>query len=217
MAAPRRTDIVVTMNPPPTEPSPGNIDPWRDLALSYLAGQLRDRAPKTLGQAIHFPWSPLEGEGTTVIFPFRAKHGDEAEADYYVVVGRTEPNYYPAYGLSPEDAFHLHLGTRFMLVLGVAQRFPRAEDDFDMHRDARMIVDRVAPGEPIEALSLEASFDVEGQLHAVLRCRIRDAAVYIMAAHAPMGFSTHSHLPPQVAYRIHIGRALLHEAKPPDE
>lgn len=217
MATPRRTDIVVAMNPPPAESSPDNIDSWRELALSYLAGQLRDDAPKSLGQPTLFPWSPLEGEGTIVIFPFRALHGAAADEDYYVVVGRTEPNYYPAYGLSPEDAFHLHLGTRFMLVLGVAQRSPRPEDDFDMHRDARMIVDRVAPGEPIEDLSLEAAFDVEGQLHAVLRCRIRGAAVYIMAAHAPMGFSTHSELPPQVAYRIHIGRALLHEPKPADE
>lgn len=205
------------MRPPEAPPSPENQDAWRSYALHYLRDQLRADAPAVLGDAHLFPASPLDGEGAVFVFPFSARHGSALDHDYYVVVGRTEPNYYPAYGLTPQEAFELHLGTRFMLVLGVAQRPPAPEDDFDMNRDARLIVDRVAPGVPIEDLALVASFDVEGLLHAVLKCRIKDTDAYIMAASAPMGFCTRTDLPPQVAYRLHIGHALRREPKPADD
>ncbi len=205
------------MRPPEAPPSPDTQDAWRAYALHYLREQLRSDAPTALGDAHFFPVSPLEGEGAAVIFPFMARHGAALDPNYFVVVGSTEPNYYPAYGLTPQEAFELHLGTRFMLVMAVAQRPPVPEDDFDMNRDARLIVDRVAPGVPIERLALAASFDVDGSLHAVLKCRIKDTDAYIMAASAPMGFSTRTDLPPQVAYRLHIGPALRREPKPAEE
>lgn len=205
------------MDRPAQPPLPENLDTWVAYALDYLQTQLREDAPKELGRGTIFGLNPLDGEGPIVVFPFLSERGTSADRNYHVVVGMTEPNYYPAYGLDAEEAFCLHLGTRFMLVMQVAQRSRTPEDDFDPQREARLLVDRVAPGEPIEELTVAACFDVEGQLHAVLKCRIRGTDAYLMAGDAPHGFSTHTHLPPQVAYRIHLGRALRAEPRPKDE
>lgn len=205
------------MDRPASAPNAENLSAWAALALAYLREQLGERAPDVLGVGRIFDANPLEGEGPVAVFPFDLQHIGEGDRGHFVVIGRTEPNYYPAYGLDAEDIFHLHLGTRFMLVMQVAQRSPQPEDDFDPQREARAIVDRVAPQAKIEELSVAACFDVEGQLHAVLKCRIDGTDAYLMAGEAPRGFSTDVCLPPQVAYRIHLGRVLLAEPKPADE
>lgn len=185
-------------------------------AIEYLKVQLGASAPQSLDPGTVFPDSPLDGEGKTAIFPFECNHGASQDRRYFVVVGNTQPNYYPAYGLSIEEAFELHLGTRFMLVIGVAQRFPTADDDFDIQREARRVVDRIAPNIPIEDLELATSFDVDGRLHAVLRCQIAGRPVYVMAGETPPGFVEKVQLPPQVAYRMHIGHVLRNEPTPED-
>lgn len=205
------------MDAPPSPPNPKNLDAWASYALQYLKEQLREDAPRSLGPGSVFPNSPLDGEGAVVIFPFESKHGAAADPNYYVAVGASQANYYPAYGLSVQEAYELHLGTRFMLVMGVAQRPPRPEDEFELEREARRVVERVAPDATLADLELAASFDVEGQLHAVIKCHVAGKPVYIMAADAPMGFSLKTDLPAPVAYRLHIGHALRHEPEPRDD
>lgn len=208
-------DVMKSPPKPPAEPPhAANLAEWKAYALAYLGVQLGADAPSDLSPPQVFPISPLEGEGPVAIFPFRARRGASIEQDYFVAVGMTTPNYYPSYERSTDEAFSLHLGTRFMLVMGVAQRQPPTSVEFDIEKNARMIVDRVQPGAPIEDLALAAAFDVEGQLHAVLKCRVAGTPVYIMAGDAPMGFSTHVDLPPQAAYRIHLGQALRLEPSP---
>lgn len=206
------------MMPPDAPPDSENLHEWEAYALSYLAEQLREAVPSSLASPVVFPRSPLEGEGATVLFEFRACRGGGDEEDYYVVVGRTEPNYYLRQNLTAEEAFELHLGTRFMLEMGVAQvaRAP-ATTPYHPAEDARNIVDRVAPGATIDDLEVAAAFDVGGQTHAVLRCRLEGEPVYIMARDAPPGFSRRTDLSPHVAYRLHIGHVLRREPKPKEE
>lgn len=211
------------MKPPSLPPGNQNLDEWRDYALAYLAEQLRSAAPPAVVDPVLFPRSPLEGEGPTVLFGFTADRSGSGEEPYHVFVGKTEPNYYPAFNLSAEEAFDLHLGTRFMLVMGVALldessagQLPgrSSERAYDAAADARGIVDRVSPGAAIEDLTTAALFDVDGEIHAVLRCRVADEPVYIMGRDAPPGFSRRVDLPAQVVFRLHLGHVLRQEPKP---
>ncbi len=204
------------MPQPPVPPDRKSWSAWRDYALEYLRSQLGQAAPMELGEPAFLERSPLAGEGPLVVFPFRAALDGRHLEEYRVVVGCTEPNYYPAYNLSPEETLDLHLGTRFMLVLGVAQ-YRRADDAYDPMQDAQSIVARVAPGRPIEDLSIAAAFAVDEQVHTVLRCRIDGTPVYIMARDAPWGFCERADLPPQVAYRLHLGQVLRREPSPRDD
>ena len=211
------------MTPLPAKPPhDDNIHEWKDYALGYLSEQLRKAAPSVLAKPVVFPRSPLDGEGATVIFEFAADRADRGEAPYFVVVGQTESNYYPRYDLHAEEAFELHLGTRFMLVMGVAQVDGAAQSNqetkpYDPEEDVRRIVSRVAPDKPVDAIETAATFDVDGQLHTVLRGTIAGEAVYIMGRDAPPGFSRRVDLPPQVAYRLHIGHVLRLEPDHEDE
>jgi len=204
------------MSRPSAPPDRESLPAWRDHALEYLRSQLGGAAPSELGEPAFLERSPLAGEGAMVVFPFRAAVDGRHEEEYRVVVGRTEPNYYPGYNLSLEETFDLHLGTRFMLVLGVAQ-YRCADDSYDPLEDARSIVARVAPGRPIEDLDIAAAFAVDDQVHTVLRCRIDGTPVYIMARDAPLGFNERTDLPPQVAYRLHLGQVLRREPNPADD
>lgn len=210
------------MRPPDQPPADPNLDQWETYALAYLCEQLREAAPKALSKAVLFPHSPLEGEGAVVAYEFTSKRAGPEEQRYFVVVGKTEPNYYPAHNLPVEDAFDLHLGTRFMLVMGVARvdeaDAPReVEAAYDPVADARSIVDRVAPDAPIEEVTVAATFDVGGELHAVLGARVAGEQVYIMARDAPPGFSRRVDLPVQVVYRLHIGHVLRTEPTPGED
>lgn len=205
------------MNDADPSPNPAKIAAWRSQAVEYLREQLGNDAPMTLDEPIVFPRSPLDGDGPTAVFEFTSARGGGESRRYYAVAGETEPNYYPAEDLTPEEAFELHLGTRFMLVLGVAQipdAQALADDTYDIRRDAEEIVGRVNVKGSADDLQLAAMFDVEGQKHAVLRCRIAGRSVYIMGRDAPQGFSTKTHLAPHVAYRLHIGHVLRREARP---
>lgn len=194
-----------------------DLSAWSAVALKYLRDQLASDAPASLTNGKLFPNSPLEGEGFTVLFAFQSKRGSPDDTNFYVAVGPTHANYYPAYGLSPDEAYDLHLGTRFMLVMSIAQRGPAPDDDFEIQREARRVVERIAPQAVIDDLELAASFDLDGQFHAVLLCKMAGKPVYIFAGDAPMGFCEKTSLPPAVAYRMHLGHVLRHEAKPEDE
>ncbi len=203
--------------PPPHPPTIDDLEPWRQFALEYLRAELKGASPDRLGGPHLCTESPLEGEGAIVAFSFVADFGVGDAQRHWVVVGRTEANYYPDYELEPGDVFCLHWGTRFMSVLGVPRIDDNAGDDYDASNDAREILDRIAPGKPIEAVETPVTFDVEGQKHAVLRCRLDDESIYIFGRDAPPGFSRRINLPPHVAYRIHLGRVLMREPNPEND
>ena len=226
------------MPAPNHPPDASNTADWTAFALEYLAPQLRDHAPDSLGPSTLFPRSPLEGDGPCLVFPFAADRTGHGLENHYVVVGVTEPNYYPAYGLDPEDAFSLHVGTRFMLVMQIAQIPVGSEavspggagvspggaaispggegvsPAYDALQDARGIVDRIAPDAKLEDVSIAASFDVDGAIHTVLSATLNGERIYIMGRDAPPGFCRRADLPPQVAYRLHLGEVLRAEPDP---
>ncbi|MFO0974567.1 MAG: hypothetical protein U1A27_14175 [Phycisphaerae bacterium] len=90
----------------------------------------------------------------------------------HVVVGRTAANHYPLWGLSAAEAFQLHVGTRFMLEVGVSQLAAEQAGEFDTGAAQCGLVAQVAPGEPVSDASVAATFAVGDEQHAVCRCRI---------------------------------------------
>ncbi len=206
--------------PPADPPSEASRGDWEHYAIKFLRAHFAEATTAQFDASSFYADSPLEGEGAIAIFRFHADRADRGPAPYYVAVGRTEPNYYDATGLDFDDAFALHLGTRFMLALSVAQVHESADapaadaEPYDLLRDARRIVDRVAPEAPLEDVSLAALFDVAGARHAVIRARIAGTPVYIMGRDAPIGFSERTDLAAPVAYRIHLGHVLRMEPDP---
>lgn len=208
----------MSTTPPP--PAAENLDWWQDHALDFLRDHFREATPTTLGEHQLFPTSPLDGDGATFIFRFSADRSGKGLENYIVAVGQTEPNYYADEGYEFEDAFDLHLGTRFMLVLGVAQVHEpdiiTGPDDkpYDVEKDARHIVNRVSPDARLDKIELAALFDVAGQYFAVIRLLLDGQPVYVMGRDAPFGFSNRADLAPQVVLRLHLGRALQLEPDP---
>lgn len=202
---------------PAQSTDPRQADAWRGEALRFLQNQLRDRAPTVLDGPWMFDVSPLEGEGPTVLFQFRTALADRPAEPHWVAVGRTEPNYYPGAGLDVETAYALHLGTRFMLTMGIGAARSERLATLDPIAAVRLHLDRIAPGTPIEDVRVAAAFELDDQLHAVIACRIGGQAAYVFAADAPPGFSTQVALAPHLAYRIHLGRVLLSEPAPDEE
>ncbi len=185
--------------------------------MEYLRSELREAAPTELADPALYPLSPLEGESASVIFEFRTSRAGETPERYAVVVGETEPNYYAVGDLTPDEIFELHLGTRFMLVMGVSQIPPGQPDDdsnYDVRKDAELIVQRAVTNARLEDVSIAAMFNVDGEKHAVIKALVNGRAVYIMGRDAPMGFSTRTEFAPHIAYRLHIGHVLRREADP---
>ncbi len=201
-------------------PSAETIDWWHDRALDFLRDHFRETTPARLGEYQIFDRSPLDGDGATIVFRFSADRAGAGAENFIAVVGQTEPNYYPDEGFAFDEAFELHLGTRFMLTLGVAQvreaDEPVANDDqpYDVEKDVRLIVNRVSPDAKIDRVELAALFDVGGQFFAVIRCLLDGQPVYVMGRDAPFGFSMRTDLAPQVVFRLHLGRVLRLEPDP---
>lgn len=195
-------------------PDGASLDAWRAYALAYLAEALRESAPNALGSATIFSRSPLEGEGAVVVFEFEAERSSLDAKRFYAVVGRTEPNYYPAYDLTSDEAFSLHLGTRFMLVLGIGQAAAERVATFDASAAAKAVVERVSPELTIRDARVAAAFDVDGELHAIVFCDIEGREAFVISGDAPPGIYERVTLPPQVVYRMHLGQVLRNEPDP---
>lgn len=182
------------------------------LAFDYLAQTLGARAPGVLTLKASYGGKPLEGEGRIALFAFEA---DLSAADsnlHWVAAGETTANYYPDWGLSADEMYSVHLGTRFMLVMGVSQLPPSAMPE---QAEIRIAVDelftRIAPGESVEIIEPAALFGVEDERHLVLRLRIANEEVYALTMDCPAGIYRDTHLAPQVVYRRHLGHLIRRE------
>lgn len=185
----------------------------QQLAHDYLVQALGPDAPTQLTVLGQFDENPLEGEGAVTVFSFEASiRGAELQA-YHVVAGETPANYYPAYNLTPEEIYSLHLGTRFMLVLEVGL-LPLGELPPGVEAEMIETLGRVAPREPVTDFELSAVFAVEDQKHAVARCRIGGEAVYVLGGDLPLGIYRQIYLPLQVVYRLHLGNVIRREESP---
>ena len=197
-----------------------SIEALEAAAVAYLRQQLGDRAPQELRLEGQFDERPLDGEGPTALFSFDldpAADGGGANAAttksrHYVAVGQTEPNFLPAYGLDPDDAYSLHIGTRFMLemqvqVVDAAYEPPGAREAMEVFAQA------YGGGGRPENAELATLFRCEETYFAVYRLTIGGEDVFCMGAGCPPGFYRMTQHPPQVALRVHLGKLIRAEKK----
>jgi hypothetical protein len=199
--------------------NPSVIREQEQRAIAYLRDRLAERAPDYVRLEGEYDERPLDGEGRTFLFSFDLAPGPgmaECELSpqqrrHYVAVGETEPNYFPSYGLHADDAYSFHVGTRFMLVMGVQ----RVDNTLEPP-GARAALDRfvagyaqgAAPG-PIELAGL---FRSDEDYFAVYRLEIAGRAYYCLGADCPPGFYPLTQHPPQTTLRLHLGKVIRSEA-----
>jgi len=182
------------------------------MAREYLNREFGAETPSTLQAVATFEQHPLEGEGPVTLFSFTASRDGNRPEDFHVIAGETKPNYYTDWGLSPDDLYSVHIGTRFMLVLEVGQ-LPLEELPSGLEEEIALLLGSVAPDEPIADFRPVAAFDMEGQRHAVCRLRLADEELYVLGGDLPLGIYRRVDLPPHVIYRLHLGKLIrLEEA-----
>lgn len=191
-------------------------------ALQFLSQQLGPRAPQNVGPPTHFDEQPLEGEGPTAVLSFDLQPANSVvcASDYdprhYVVVGETTPNYYPAYHFSPDEAYSVHLGTRFLLQMQAKGLDPQAEPA-GSREHMRAWVQGATPNATLETDELAALFELDGQHFAVYRLTLSGETVYFVGLDCPPGFYRLCELPPQVVLRLHLGQLVRREAETDDD
>jgi hypothetical protein len=179
-------------------------------AREYLGRVLGPQCFADLAHMGSFHDNPLAGEGPVSVFAFTATREGSPPEPCVVVAGQTEPNYYPAWNLSADEIFNLHIGTRFLLVLQVGQR--SLEDlPFDVTQTAESALAGVAPGQPVVNVQPAAAFSLEDQTHVVARCRIGPEEVYLVLGDIPLGIYRRIDLAPHVIYRMHLGQVIRME------
>ncbi len=187
-------------------------------AREYLRAQLGERAPGALSFEGVFDERPLEGEGRTVIFSFHLPPANPVDARcagptrHFVAVGQTEPNYFPDYGLSASDAYSFHLGTRFMLVLGVQKVDPSLEPP-GARAQMRKFLATYAGSREVADEQLAGLFRCQDSYFAVYRVTLAGQRYYVMGADCPPGCYAMCDAPPQAALRLHLGKVVRHEAR----
>lgn len=189
----------------------------RSAALAYLRGVLGDRAPADAQPVAAFDERPLDGEGPVHLFEFPLTVGgggvcEAAAARHFVVVGETEPNYFPAYDLTPDEAYSFHVGTRFMLVMEIEKVDATLEPPGARER-MRQFVAQYARGAALESEEVAGLFRCEEAYLAVYRLRLAGEDVYCMGGDGPPGFYRKTQYAPQMALRLHLGHAIRAEAR----
>ncbi len=180
-------------------------------AMDHLSKELGADAPRTVLLEATFAECPLEGEGDMSVFSFEASIGGEKAERYFVVAGRTVANYYPGWGLTAEQVYELHLGTRFMLVMEVST-VPVDTLPPDLVENIRSLISTVAPAEEVSGIVAASAFRVDDATFAVCRARISGEEVYVLGLDCPPGIYREIHLPPHVILRGHLGRLIRREA-----
>ncbi len=190
-------------------------------AREYLAAALGERAPRVLRAEGEIAESPLDGEGEVSIFAFdlvvgacEGAHPASGARPHRVVVGRTVPNYYPSFGLNLDDAYSLHVGTRFMLEMQI-ERVEPGEEPAGAREQVAGYVRGTNPRATLDDAQLAGLFRCDDKLFAVYKLIISGQPVYCMGADCPPGFYQLTQHPPQVALRLHLGKLIRFEARRP--
>jgi hypothetical protein len=187
---------------------------FESAAQAYLAAQLGPRAPRALSFAGLFDERPLEGEGRTALFTFRTESPPSCgDAQHYVVVGETEANYFPAYDLDADAAYSFHVGTRFMLVMGI-QLVDAALEPPGARQALLAMFSQHAPGAAVEIDELAALLRCEDEYFAVYRIRVDGEPYIFVGAECPPGvYPAAQDRPPQAVLRLHLGQLIRLEAR----
>ncbi len=188
-------------------------------ALDYLAEQLREAAPRYLVLEGEYDERPLEGEAAAMVFSFElnvsgaSEHCPGGPRRHYVVAGRTAPGYFPAYGWGPDEAYSVHIGTRFMLetrlhIVDAALEPPGARAGL------LAALTQFGDGATADLVDLAALFRVDDEAYfAVYRLRVRERDYYAFGGDCAPGFYEMTDRPPQAVLRLHLGQLIRHEAR----
>lgn len=197
-----------------------NVEALRGAACEYLRAQLQDRAPDSLALEARFEEQPLEGEGPAAVFSFDIESAGCEDGDvvpvsaavkserHYVVVGETEPNYFPGYGLDADDAYSMHVGTRFMLVMELGLADPNDEPPAAREALRRALSTFATDADE----QLAGLFHSAGRYVAVYRVSLKGEQVFCLTGDFPTGFYRLTQFPPQVALRLHLGKLIRAES-----
>ncbi|MBW7903999.1 MAG: hypothetical protein LC135_14345 [Phycisphaerae bacterium] len=184
-------------------------------AQAYLASQLGPRAPRALHFAGLFDERPLDGEGRTALFTFRMESQSSLCGDvpHYVAVGETEANYFPAYGLDADAGYSFHVGTRFMLVMGI-QLVDAALEPPAARPALLATLAQHAPGAAVQIDEMAALLRCEDEYYAVYRIRVDGEPYMFVGAECPPGvYPAVQDRPPQAVLRLHLGQLIRREAR----
>lgn len=195
---------------------------YKTAALAFLTQELGSRAPQSVGEPTPFDEQPLDGEGLSAVLSFDLPpaNGVVCATDYdprhYVVVGETEPNYFPVYQFSPDEAYSVHLGTRFLLQMQ-ARGLDLAAEPEGSREQMRAFIKGATPNATLESDELVSLFQVTNQHFAVYRLSLNGETVYFVGLDCPPGFYRLIDLPPQVVLRLHLGQLVRLEAQSGEE
>ncbi len=187
-------------------------------AVAYLAEQLGEAAPRFLTLEGEFDEQPLDGEAAAMVFSFELELGGggpcpRERRKHYVVAGQTSPGYFPAYGWSSDEAYSVHVGTRFMLETRLHIVEPSLEPPVakvSLHAALRQFGNGAEP----QSEELAALFRIDDEAYfAVYRVRVRDREYYAFGGDCPPGFYEMSDRPPQAVLRLHLGSLIRREAR----
>ena len=185
-------------------------------ALEYLREQLGERAPKSLTLAGSFEEEPLPGEGAVKLFIFDIEPSNAVatcaagDRRHFVVVGATQPNYSPLFGMNSDDAYSLHIGTRFLLEVGV-EKLAIEDEPAPFRAHMEHFVRGCNPAAEIGAAECVLLFRCDEQQFAVYRLEIARRPAYFIGGDLPPGFYELTEHPPQVALRLHLGKLIRAE------
>jgi hypothetical protein len=195
----------------------------RRLAQAYLNEQLGSRAPLTMELAASFNEAPLDNQGQAFVFSFDLSGGASSHAPsnvenagcapqrHFVVAGDTQPNYFPAYAFDADDGYSYHIGTSFLLEMGV-QRVQMDEPPGARERLMRFLL-TYARAEQLGEIRVAAIFACQEQFFVIYDVRIDADRFYCMGCDCPPGCYALTRFPPQVALRLHLGKLIRAEAR----
>lgn len=196
--------------------SPLDVRETERDALHYLREQLGPRAPEYLTLEGEFAEAPLEGEGATMVFSFfldiPGAGCDAGRRKHFVAAGQTQANYFPDFAFDAGDAYSFHIGTRFMLAMGIARLEPENEPP-GARELLRRCIENCAPGADLETVELAALFRCGEEDFAVYRVRVGGKDYYALGADCPPGFYEKTDCPPQTVLRLHLGKLIRAEAR----
>lgn len=189
---------------------------YQSTALQFLNQELGDRSPQSVGEPTVYREEVLQGEGATAVLSFElpAANPQACTPDYdpqhYVVVGETIPTYFPAYQFSPDEAYSVHLGTRFLLYMQ-ARGLDLAAEPEGSRDQMRAFVKGATPSATLEDDELVTLFQVGEQHFGVYRVTLNGETVFFVGLDCPPGFYRMMDLPPQVVLRFHLGQLVRQE------
>lgn len=201
-------------NPNPDANAGANPDAISDrtLAEAYLREALGDRPVSNLTHAGTFDEQPLETEGRVSLFRFSAALDGSETSEYWVAAGQTKPNYYPDWGLTADQMYSLHVGTRFMLELQIPT-VPIEDWPADWRPAIEAFIRAAVPGEPFDEPIPAAGFRLEDGIYVVCRARIADQPAYVLGLACPPAIYREVNAPPRAVFRLHLGNLIRAEAE----